>query len=123
MKVATLPIRSLIGSVKTNFGHLESAAGVAGFIKVVLALQNEEIPSHLHFKTPSPHIEWASLPIAVATERRAWPRGTRPRRAGVSSFGFSGTNAHVILEEAPAVAELVARAGPSAALSHAVGAG
>ena len=93
----------VIGSVKTNFGHLESAAGVAGFIKAVLALQNEEIPSHLHFKTPSPHIEWTRLPIVVATERRAWPRGTRPRRAGVSSFGFSGTNAHAILEEAPAV--------------------
>ena len=99
----------MIGSVKTNIGHLESAAGVAGFIKVVLALQNEEIPSHLHFKTPSPHIEWASLPVAVATERRAWPRGARPRRAGVSSFGFSGTNAHVILEEAPAVVESAAR--------------
>jgi acyl transferase domain-containing protein/acyl carrier protein len=95
----------VIGSVKTNFGHLESAAGIAGFIKVILALHNEEIPSHLHFKTPSPHIEWSSLPVAVATERRAWPRGTRVRRAGVSSFGFSGTNVHAILEEAPAAAE------------------
>jgi acyl transferase domain-containing protein/SAM-dependent methyltransferase len=95
----------LIGSVKTNFGHLESAAGVAGFIKVVLALHNEEIPSHLHFKTPSPHIEWATIPVAVATERRAWPRGTRIRCAGVSSFGFSGTNVHAILQEAPVVVQ------------------
>ena len=66
----------IIGSVKTNIGHVESAAGVAGFIKVVLALYNEEIPSHLNFKVPSPHIEWASLPVAVAAERRAWPRGS-----------------------------------------------
>ena len=95
----------LIGSVKTNIGHLEAAAGIAGFIKVVLALQHEEIPPHINFKTPSPHIEWAELPIAVASERRAWPRSARPRRAGVSSFGFSGTNSHVILEEAPVVAE------------------
>ena len=91
----------VIGSVKTNLGHLEAAAGVAGFIKVVLALHNEEIPSHLHFKTPSPHIDWASLPLTVAADRRAWPRGKNTRYAGVSSFGFSGTNAHAILEEAP----------------------
>ena len=96
----------LIGSAKTNIGHLESAAGVAGFIKVILALQNEEIPPHLNFKIPSPHIEWADLAVAVTAERRAWPSGPRPRRAGVSSFGFSGTNSHVILEEAPAAAEL-----------------
>ena len=95
----------IIGSVKTNIGHVELAAGVAGFIKVVLTLHNDEIPSQLNFKVPSPHIEWASLPVAVAAERRAWPRGERPRRAGVSSFGFSGTNAHAILEEAPVVAE------------------
>src|SRR5262249_27431008 len=99
----------LIGSVKTNFGHLESAAGVAGFIKVVLALHNGEIPSHLHFKTPTPHIEWAQMPVAVVTERRGWPRGTHIRRAGVSSFGFSGTNAHAILEEAPAVVDTASK--------------
>ncbi len=93
----------LIGSVKTNFGHLESAAGVAGLIKVVLSLQNGELPRHLNFRTPNPYIEWESFPVSVVSKRRMWPRGGRPRRAGVSSFGFSGTNAHVILEEAPAV--------------------
>ncbi len=93
--------RCWIGSVKTNIGHLESAAGVAGVIKVVLSLQHERIPPHLHFRQPSPHIDWAASPGAVSAEGRAWPRGAKPRRAGVSSFGFSGTNAHVILEEAP----------------------
>ncbi|MGA2411640.1 MAG: acyltransferase domain-containing protein, partial [Candidatus Binataceae bacterium] len=91
----------MIGSVKTNIGHLESAAGVAGFIKVVLSLRHEAIPRHLNFKDPNPFIEWASLPVAVVDEEKPWVRGTRPRRAGVSSFGFSGTNAHVVLEEAP----------------------
>ncbi|MFZ5542948.1 MAG: type I polyketide synthase [Pseudomonadota bacterium] len=91
----------LIGSVKTNFGHLESAAGIAGVIKVVLALQHERIPPHLHFRQPSPHIAWDAHPVRVAPEGVAWPRGARVRRAGVSSFGFSGTNAHVIVEEAP----------------------
>jgi acyl transferase domain-containing protein/acyl carrier protein len=94
----------LIGSVKTNLGHLESAAGVAGVIKVVLALLHERIPAHLHFKQPSPHIDWQRHPVVVSAQGRAWPRVETPRRAGVSSFGFSGTNAHVILEEAPAEA-------------------
>jgi len=92
----------MIGSVKTNIGHLEAAAGVAGFLKVVLALQHEAIPKHLNFKDPNPFIEWENLPVAVASNAKPWLRGTRPRRAGVSSFGFSGTNAHLILEEAPA---------------------
>jgi acyl transferase domain-containing protein/NAD(P)-dependent dehydrogenase (short-subunit alcohol dehydrogenase family)/SAM-dependent methyltransferase/acyl carrier protein len=91
----------LIGSVKTNIGHLESAAGVAGFLKVVLSLRNEAIPRHLNFENPNPFIEWADLPVAVADSSKPWARGARPRRAGVSSFGFSGTNAHIILEEAP----------------------
>ena len=91
----------MIGSVKTNLGHLESAAGVAGLIKVILALQEGEIPPHLHFKEPSPYIPWADLPIVVAAGRTPWPRGNRRRLAGVSSFGFSGTNAHVVVEEAP----------------------
>ncbi len=95
----------LIGSVKTNFGHLESAAGIAGVIKVVLALQGERIPRHLNFRTPSPHITWPDYPVKVVAAGAPWPRGTRPRRAGVSSFGFSGTNAHVILEEAPPPAQ------------------
>ena len=91
----------LIGSVKTNIGHLESAAGVAGVIKVVLALQHGRIPPHLHFKQASPHIDWQRHPVQVAAEGCAWTAGAAPRRAGVSSFGFSGTNAHMVLEEAP----------------------
>jgi acyl transferase domain-containing protein/SAM-dependent methyltransferase len=92
----------VIGSVKTNIGHAETAAGVAGLIKVVLALEHGELPPHLHFKTPNPHIQWNELPVVVSTERRPWPRGMERRIAGVSSFGFSGTNAHVLVEEAPA---------------------
>ncbi|AKT41310.1 type I polyketide synthase [Chondromyces crocatus] len=91
-----------LGSVKTNLGHLEAAAGVAGLIKVVLALQHEAIPPHLHFQTPSPHIRWEELPARVTTALTPWPRGGQRRIAGVSSFGFIGTNAHVIVEEAPA---------------------
>jgi acyl transferase domain-containing protein len=90
----------LIGSVKTNIGHLESAAGVAGFIKVVLSLQHEILPNHLNFDAPNPYIDW-TLPVTVTKTQRSWRRTARPRRAGVSSFGFSGTNAHAILEEAP----------------------
>jgi acyl transferase domain-containing protein len=90
----------LIGSVKTNVGHLEAAAGMAGLLKVVLALQHGEIPPHLHLRTVSPHIGIDELPLEIATVRRAWP--DRPERvAGVSSFGFSGTNAHAILSAAP----------------------
>jgi acyl transferase domain-containing protein/acyl carrier protein len=91
----------LIGSVKTNIGHLEAAAGVAGLIKVVLSLQHGEIPAHLHLQHPNPHINWEELPVKVPTKPVAWPTGKKKRIAGVSSFGFSGTNAHVILEEAP----------------------
>ncbi|WP_194868995.1 type I polyketide synthase [Myxococcus sp. AB025B] len=91
-----------IGSVKTNLGHLEGAAGIASLIKAILALRQGELPRSLHFKEPSPHIPWAELPVEVISEHRAWqvPDGAR-RIAGVSSFGFSGTNAHVVLEEAP----------------------
>ncbi|MGY4866794.1 SDR family NAD(P)-dependent oxidoreductase [Mycolicibacterium elephantis] len=91
----------LIGSAKTNIGHLEAAAGIAGVIKVILALEHETLPKHLNFETPSPHIPWQRLPVEVVSEAKAWQRGERPRIAGVSSFGFAGTNAHVILEEAP----------------------
>jgi len=91
----------LVGSAKTNIGHLEAAAGVAGIIKLVLALNNERIPPHLHFSTPNTHISWDRLPLKVVSEGADWPRTNRPRRAGISGFGFSGTNAHVILEEAP----------------------
>ncbi|MFZ5894825.1 MAG: type I polyketide synthase [Myxococcota bacterium] len=93
--------RLLVGSAKTNLGHLEGAAGIAGVIKVVLALQHREIPAHLHFTKPSPHITWDGLPVEIPTTTRPWD-SKKPRVAGVSSFGFSGTNAHVILEEAPA---------------------
>ncbi|MGN6334763.1 type I polyketide synthase [Mycobacterium sp.] len=91
----------LLGSVKTNIGHLESAAGVAGVIKVVLSLQHEVLPAHLHFKNPSPHIPWESLPVRVVDTATPWQPNGRPRRAGVSAFGFSGTNAHIVIEEAP----------------------
>lgn len=102
----------LIGSVKTNIGHLESAAGIAGVIKVVLALQREYLPPQLHFNTPSPHIDWPLYPVQVVAQGRDWPRGPRPRRAGISSFGFSGTNAHVVIEEAPPAAEPARTARP-----------
>jgi acyl transferase domain-containing protein len=91
----------VLGSVKTNIGHLEPAAGVAGIIKVVLSLTHEEIPPNLHFHDPSPLIPWDELPVTVPTERRPWPRGGPLRIAGVSSFGFGGTNCHVVLGEAP----------------------
>jgi acyl transferase domain-containing protein/NADPH:quinone reductase-like Zn-dependent oxidoreductase/NAD(P)-dependent dehydrogenase (short-subunit alcohol dehydrogenase family)/SAM-dependent methyltransferase/acyl carrier protein len=92
----------LIGSLKTNVGHLEAAAGVAGLIKVVLSLQNQEIPQHLNFRKPSPHIPWDKLRIKVTDERQFWKPLNGTRIAGISSFGFSGTNAHVLLQEAPA---------------------
>jgi acyl transferase domain-containing protein/acyl-CoA synthetase (AMP-forming)/AMP-acid ligase II/acyl carrier protein len=88
-----------IASVKTNIGHLEAAAGIAGLIKVVLSLQYQEIPAHLHLKQLNPHIQLEHL--FIPTQPQPWMRDTQPRRAGVSSFGFGGTNAHVILEEAP----------------------
>ena len=92
----------LIGSVKTNFGHLEATAGLAGFIKAVLALQAREIPPHLHLRRKNPHIDWDRLAVEIATTITPFPAApeNQPRRAAVSSFGFSGTNAHVIVEEA-----------------------
>jgi acyl transferase domain-containing protein len=92
-----------IGSVKTNVGHLDTAAGVAGLIKTVLALEHKQIPPSLHFKTPNPKIDFANSPFYVNTELSSWKQGNSPRRAGVSSFGVGGTNAHIILEEAPAI--------------------
>ncbi|MCK5751856.1 MAG: acyltransferase domain-containing protein, partial [Mycobacterium sp.] len=91
----------LMGSVKTNIGHLESASGAAGLIKVVLSLQHGVLPQSLHFEQPSPHIPWDSLPVRVVGEAMPWQANGRPRRAGVSSFGFTGTNAHVLVEEPP----------------------
>ncbi|MBK3554993.1 amino acid adenylation domain-containing protein [Streptomyces sp. MBT56] len=92
----------LIGSVKSNLGHLEPAAGVAGLLKVVLGLTHETLPGHIGLRETNPEIDLTALNMAVPTESRAWARGERTRRAGISSFGASGTNAHIIVEEAPA---------------------
>ncbi|MEA5529504.1 type I polyketide synthase [Dolichospermum sp. UHCC 0684] len=92
-----------IGSVKTNIGHLESAAGIAGLIKVVLALHHQEIPPHLHLQTLNPRIVLEESYLQIPTKRTPWLRTTVPRVAGVSSFGLSGTNAHILLAEAPEV--------------------
>lgn len=89
-----------IGSVKSNVGHLESAAGIAGLIKVVLSLGHRQIPPSLHFRNPNPHISFDQLSLSVQRELAPWPDGSGPARAGVSSFGFAGTNAHVLVEEA-----------------------
>ena len=102
-----------IGSVKTNIGHLEAAAGIAGVIKVVLAIEHGVLPQHLHLRTPSPHIPWDRLPVEVVRDRREWPRNGHRRTAGVSSFGFSGTNAHVLLEEAPVGTMVPSEAAPA----------
>lgn len=91
-----------VGSVKTNIGHLEAAAGIAGLIKTVLAFQHREIPPHLHFAMPTPRVNWSELPIVIPTEPCPWLVHGAKRIAGVSSFGLSGTNAHIVLEEAPA---------------------
>lgn len=91
----------LVGSVKTNIGHLEAGAGVAGLLKAVLALEHGRVPGHPRLSRPTPHLDWDAVALAVPATTAAWPNGDGPRRAGVSSFGFSGTNAHVILEAAP----------------------
>src|SRR5208282_285154 len=92
-----------IGSLKSNVGHLDAAAGVAGLIKTVLALQHAQIPASLHFEKINPHIELDGSPFYVSSKLTDWPSAGTPRRAGVTSLGIGGTNAHVILEEAPAV--------------------
>jgi acyl transferase domain-containing protein/SAM-dependent methyltransferase len=91
-----------LGSVKTNIGHLDAAAGIAGLIKAVLALWHRTLPASLHFQTPNPEIDFADSPFYVNTETVGWAPGDGPRRAAVSALGIGGTNAHVILEEAPA---------------------
>jgi phthiocerol/phenolphthiocerol synthesis type-I polyketide synthase A len=106
----------LIGALKSHLGHLEAAAGIAGFIKAVLSVQGGHIPGNLHFETPNPHIPFENLRLKVVAQNMDWPATERPRRAGVSSFGFGGTNAHVVLEQGPdpasGTATLPRSAGP-----------
>ena len=90
-----------IGSVKTNIGHLEAAAGISALIKVILSLQHEAIPAHLHLEELNPYISLENTPFSIPTDIQQWSRGEKSRFAGVSAFGFGGTNAHIILEEAP----------------------
>ena len=104
----------LVGSVKTNIGHLEPAAGIAGLIRVVLAINRGVIPPHLHFRDPSPNLDWDRLPVRVAAELTPWPATPgRPRRAGVSALGISGANAHVVVEGPDAAGATVTRRAAS----------
>ncbi len=106
----------MVASGKTNIGHLEGAAGIAGLIKLVLSLKNRTLPKHLHFKTPNPLIPWDDYPVDVPRETTPWDTGGAPLRGGISSFGFSGTNAHMVLEEAPPTPSLPPGTEPRATM-------
>ncbi|HEX7836462.1 MAG TPA: beta-ketoacyl synthase N-terminal-like domain-containing protein, partial [Kofleriaceae bacterium] len=104
----------ILGSVKTNLGHLEASAGAAGLIKTALAMRHRAIPRNLHFEVPNPHIDWSDLHLQVARERQPWPHPDEAALAGVSSFGFGGTNCHVVLEGMPSPALLFPLSAPTA---------
>ena len=106
----------ILGAVKTNIGHTEAAAGMAGLIKTLLALRHQQIPANLHFQQPNPQIDWANLPIRVPTVPVDWPLQEQPRIAGVSAFGFSGTNAHVIVADLPVGDLPVAESNPGSGM-------